>query len=369
MQLILLGGILSVLGLCFDNQAFAIDNTSATCEPEAHSLDDFPVRKSPKRVLLVPMLYHNPEYPRETELWPEPAARKLSEFYRNQFKSDVHWLRNIRTWQDYFQQAKALNDYGLHFDRVIFIAHGGFDGPVLRNEVLSETRVIEGDEAKVTQISEAQPGNEHVVTITNKLSKNKAFSDYLASHWQELLTLPETQVRAQLKQQHQALQTMDNACYAKFCNEKKLAGLVSETREARVETCERVCRPSLYEVKYFEQVSERRFWLFANSLRDLVKDDGLVFMGECNAGTPTPKQYSHWDTPGIVVSSKLAGGPYHNYVNLLSSATKRLVAGPIGSSSADDIVKRIIALESNHEQRFLCMAAPASAQANQIANQ
>jgi hypothetical protein len=368
MQMIVMASLVCVLGLGLDQRLLAADMAALTCEPEAHRLSEYRVKNAPQRVLLVPMLYRNPDNPRENELWPEPSARRLSDFYRHQFNAQVHWLRNIRTWRDYYEQTDALIKRGMQFDRMIFIAHGGFDGPVLRNEILSETRVVEGGQAKVMQVSEAQPGNEHVVTITNSLTKNKAFSDYLATHWQEILMSPETQVRAQLKQQHQIFQPMDQACYAKFCDAKKLAGLSPEVGQVRLETCERVCRPSLYEVKYFEQVSEKRFWLFANSLQALVKNDGLVFMGECNAGTPTPKQYSHWDTPGIVVSSKLAGGPYYNYVNLLSTATKRLVAGPIGSSSAEDIVKRIVALESNHEQRFLCMATPSAMPLGTLAN-
>ncbi|MCX7087719.1 MAG: hypothetical protein NTV00_06650 [Methylococcales bacterium] len=353
---IVLLGILQFFGL--HNSVLADESASLTCQPEVHRLSEYNVRKAPKKVLLVPLLYRNPDNPRENEQWPEPTARSLNDFYRGQFKTQVHWMRNVRSWQDYYQQTDALIQQGEHFDRVIFIAHGGFDGPILRNEIISETRVIDGDKATVMQVSEAQPGNEHVVSITNSVSKNPAFNAYVTNNWQEILTLPETEVRARLKQQHQLMQPMDMACYTKFCDAKKLSGLTPDTHKLRLDTCERVCRPSLYEVKYYEQASEQRFGLFVNSLKKLVHEDGLIFMGECNAGTPAPKQYSHWDTPGIVVSSKLAGGPYLNYVNLISSATGRLVAGPIGSSSAADVIKRIMALENNHEQRFLCMAQP-----------
>lgn len=350
--------VIMLLLLSLEKNSYAADNWSAlTCTPEEHRLSEYAVKQTARRVLLVPLLYRNPDNVGEHENWPEPSARRLNEFYRAR-GTQVHWLRNVRTWQDYYDQTDELAERNLQFDRVIFIAHGGFDGPLLRNEILSETRETKGDQAKILQISESQPGNEHVVSITNSVSKNKAFNDYVTTHWQDLLKLPETQVRASLKAQHQALQAMDMKCYDKFCSAKKMQNLVGAARQARLDTCERVCRPSIYEVKYYEQVGEKRFWLFANSLRKLVHEDGLVFMGECNAGTPTPKQYTHWDTPGIVVSSKLADGPYHNYVNLLSAATGRMVAGPIGSSSADDVVKRIIALESNHNQRFLCMAMP-----------
>lgn len=371
MHKITLAGLVLWLNSTLSYALTAAENASLTCEPQTHRISEYNVRKAPKNVLIVPMLYRNTDNPRETEHWPEPPARALTSFYQGQFKTRVHWLRNVRNWQTYYAQTDDLIQQGMQFDRVIFIAHGGFDGPLLQNEIISETREVNGDQAIIKQISEAQPGNEHVVTIeTKNMSRNKKFNDYLADNWRQLLTLPETAVRATLKQQHQAFQPMDQACYAKFCDAKKIAGLTPDVRNARLETCEKVCRPALYDVKYFEQPSEKRFRLFSDSLKSLVKEDGIIFMGECNAGTPTPKQYSHWDTPGIVVSSKIAGGPYHNYVNLLSSATGRLVAGPIGSSSADDIVKRIIALENNHEQRFLCMAMPSlDALVNQLVNE
>lgn len=354
----LVAGLVLFLGLNSITIVFAQSDDYSNCQPEPRRLSQYSIKRAPKNVLLVPLLYRNPDFPRENEHWPEPSARIIHNFYRGRFHAHVTWLRNVRSWEAYYRQTDALIQQGKHFDRVIFIAHGGFDGPLLRSEVLREDNMVNGDQAIAQQISEAQPGNQHIVSISYNLNKNKPFSDYVSANWRDLLNTPDGEMRRLLKQKHRELQPMDTACYEKFCSTQQLTGLTEDIHTARLETCERVCRPSLYEAKNYENVSEERFMLFANSLRNLVNEDGLVFMGECNAGTPTPKQYTHWDTPGIVVSSKIAGGPYQNYVHLLSSATGRLVSGPIGRSSANDIVKRIISLEANHEQNFLCIALP-----------
>lgn len=355
-------GLVLISGFCSYAVAYDPSEAANHCQPEPRRLSQYTVRRAPRQVLLVPLLYKNPEVPRENERWPEPSAQILNNFYRYHYHAQVIWLRNIRTWQDYYQQTSELIQRGYQFDRIIFIAHGGFDGPLLRSEILIEENELKGDQAIAQQVSEAQPGNEKVISITYSLHKNKAFSDYLTNNWRELLNTPDGEMRHAIKQKHIELQAMDTACFDKFCNMQKLLGQSDSERAVRLESCERVCRPALYEVKNFERASEDRFMLFANSLRSLTREDGLIFMGECNAGTPTPKQYSHWDTPGIVVSSKIADGPYQNYVHLLSSASDRLVAGPIGKSSASDIVKRIISMEKNHEQSFLCMALPSQKQ-------
>lgn len=348
--------LLFILG--FESISFADNFEILNCQPQTQRLSQYRVERIPKNVLIVPLLYRNPDFPRETDRWPEPYAQILSNFYRNRFHSKVTWLHNIRNWESFYQQTGRLIQYGIHFDRMIFIGHGGFDGPVLSNEVLLEDLNQKDFQGIAQQVSEAQPGNERIISITYDLQKNKPFSDFISTHWQTLLNLPDDQMRQILKQKHQEFQKLDYGCFDKFCNRNKLSELPDSTRRDRLDSCERVCRPALYEAKHYERASEERFMLFANTIRSLVNPDGLVFMGGCNAGTDTPKQYSHWDTPGIVVSSKIAGGPHQSYVQLLSYATDRLVSGPIGRSSAHEIVKRIIALENNQEQRNLCTSLP-----------
>lgn len=351
--------LFGLLLLCVFSNSTVLAETDEqpNCQPHPTQLSDFAVKRSPKAILLVPLLYKNPDTPRENEHWPEPSARALESFYRGR-GAQVTWLRNVRTWQQYYSYIDQLRERGQHFDRVIFIGHGGFDGPLLNSDVLLENKEIKGDRAEAILLTEQQPGNEQVVSLSYQPNENKAFSEYLERNWRELLNMSQDEARAELQQQHQKHQSVDSQCFSKFCPSAKLNGLSTEQRSERQASCNKVCRKSLYDYKFYERVNEDRFWLFANSLRDVLKKDGLIFMGECNAGSPTPKQYSHWDTPGIVVSSKVAGGPYHNYVHFLSTATGRLVAGPIGSSSAEDIVNRIVAMESNQEQRFLCMATP-----------
>ena len=153
LPVIILWAVALTLGLGLVTPVLAEEVPALSCQPDAHRLSEFNVKKAPKKVLLVPLLYSNPEYPGENERWPEPSARRLSELYQSQFGAHVHWLRNVRNWQDYYDQTDALIAQGARFDRVIFIAHGGFDGPVMRNEIISETRVVEGDQAKVLKIS------------------------------------------------------------------------------------------------------------------------------------------------------------------------------------------------------------------------
>ncbi len=339
-------------------KAFGENFEVLNCQPQTQRLSYYQVERIPKNVLIVPLLYRNPDFPRETDRWPESYSHILSNFYRNRFRAKVTWLHNIRSWESFYQQTGALIQSGSHFDRVIFIGHGGFDGPVLSSAILLEDLAQKDSQGIAQQVSEAQPGNERIISISFDLHKNKPFSDFVSTHWQTLLNLPDVEMRRTLKQKHQEFQAIDYACFDKFCNPQKLSLLPDYTRRDRLDSCERVCRPALYEAKNYERASEERFMLFANALRSLVNPEGLIFMGGCNAGSDTPKQYSHWDTPGIVVSSKIAGGPYQSYVQLLSYATDRLVSGPIGRSSANEIVKRIIALENNQEQRNLCTSLP-----------
>lgn len=339
-------------------QADELGGGFAACQEGSSQLSDFTIRRAPKDILLVPLLYRNPDVVRENAHWPEPYARRLEAFYRARYHARVTFLRNIRTWKDYYTQTDELRQRGARFDRAIFIAHGGYDGPILNTDILREDRTQQGEQIQVLQLTEAQPGNQHVIALSYKPHENPAFAEYVDRNWQALLQMPPNEAKATLRRMRQQLQPVDNICFNKFCPSSKLQAMPEASRKERLDSCDQVCRKSLYDIKYYEEASEARFSLYADSLRDLVKADGLIFLGECNAGTATPKQYSHWDTPGIVVSSKIAGGPYQNYVHLLSNATTRTVAGPIGKSSAEDIVKRIMALENNHEQRYLCVAQP-----------
>lgn len=355
------GKVLLLLLLLPLTSAWAIDEelTFEACQMDSTRKSHYDVSQYPRNVLLVPLLYNHPDVPRESEHWPEPYARTLANFYRGRFHANVTWLRNLRTWQDFYDQSSELIAQGRQYDRIIFIAHGGFDGPVLRHDVLIETLDVQGEKGLAQKVTEAQPGNERVVSISYQASKNKAFNDYIHQNWRDLVNMPEGDMFRLLKQKHLEVQPVDQVCYAKFCSAQKLQSLSDEEKSKRIASCEKVCRPALYEARNYERVSEDRFNLFAGSLSKLSNSDSLIFMGECNAGTDTPKQKDYWEIPpGIVASSNLAGGPHHTYIHLLSSATGRLVSGPIGKSSANDIVAKVIALENNHDQDKLCMVGP-----------
>jgi len=66
------------------------------------------------------------------------------------------------------------------------------------------------------------------------------------------------------------------------------------------------------------------------------------------------------DETELLINSTLAGGPHQSYVHLVSAATGRITAGPIGQSSAEDIVNRVILFETGRPQYNLCIAAPAA---------
>jgi hypothetical protein len=66
------------------------------------------------------------------------------------------------------------------------------------------------------------------------------------------------------------------------------------------------------------------------------------------------------DETKLLINSTLAGGPHKSYVHLVSAATGRITAGPIGESSAKDIVNRVIMFETGRPQYNLCVVAPAA---------
>jgi len=66
------------------------------------------------------------------------------------------------------------------------------------------------------------------------------------------------------------------------------------------------------------------------------------------------------DETELLINSTIAGGPHRSYVHLVSAATGRIAAGPIGQSSADDIINRVTLFENNRAQRNLCIASPSA---------
>lgn len=332
-------------------------NHLMSCQPFYGELSDLKVLQRPRRVLLVPLLSREP-HTTETPRWSEHPARVLEAFYRNRFHADVTQLRDVWSWTDYFQQVERIVGQSPPFDRVVFISHGGFDGPVLQNVVFWQNFKVTGNKAELLQLSEAQPGLEHTLSITYDTEKNRIFSDYMASRWRELAPMKSTDVWHLLKGLEKQIQPLDNVCFQNYCSQDQLATSPEQQRGYRLNLCELICREPLFEQKTSVEISPERFFHFTKSLSSLVTEDGLIFFGACNLGSAAPERVVERDETEFLINSTLGDGPHKSYVHLVSAVTGRVTAGPIGDSSAEDIINRVVMLETRRPQRNLCVVAP-----------
>lgn len=331
-----------------------------SCGSFYRTLNDLNLQRPPRRVLLVPLLSRDP-HTTESPRWSEQPARTLEAFYRNRFNANVTQLRDVWSWTDYFQQVDQIVRHSPPFDRVMFISHGGFDGPVLKNAVFWQNFKVTGNKGELVQLSEAQPGLENELSITYDVEKNRAFSNYMVTRWPELAPMKSSDILRQLKGLEKQIQPLDNACFQLYCSPERLATSPEEQRGYRLELCEQVCREPLFDQKTSVEISPERFFHFTKSLSSLVTADGLIFFGSCNPGSAAPEKALEPDKTELLINSTLGGGPHKSYVHLISAVTDRLTAGPIGQSSADDIVNRIIMFETGRPQRNLCIVAPSGA--------
>ena len=198
----------------------------------------------------------------------------------------------------------------------------------------------------------------NVMSIDYDTKKNRLFSDYMASHWPELAPMKFADIWHQLTGLEKQILPLDNACYQRSCSSDRLTARQGQQLEYQLYLCELLCRGSLFKQKTSVEISPDRFFNFTKSLRSLVTEDGLIFFGACNPGSAAPEKVVERDEIDLLINSTLAGGPHKSYVHLVSAATGRITAGPIGNSSAEDIVNRIIMFETSHPQRNLCVVAP-----------
>ena len=338
---------------------YSDENHSISCRYFYGRLSGLKLQQPPKRVLLVPLLSRN-SYTNENSRWSEQPARTLETFYRNRFNAAVKQLRNVWSWTDYYQQVEQMVQLSTPFDRVIFISHGGFDGPVLRDAVFWQDLQVTGSKGKLLQLSESQPGLKNGLSITYDTSKNRIFSDYMASHGTDLAQMNFSDIWHLLKGLEKQLQPLDSACFQHYCSADQLATSPEQQHGYRLYLCELICRESLFEQKTSVKISPERFFNFTKSLSSLVTADGLIFFGACNSGSAAPVKVLEKDETELLINSTLAGGPHKSYVHLVSAATSRITAGPIGDSSAEDIVNRIMMFETGRPQHNLCIAAPAA---------
>ncbi|MBL1264706.1 hypothetical protein [Candidatus Methylomicrobium oryzae] len=330
---------------------------SKSCSAFQGKLTNLKLHESPKRVLLIPLLSRDPST-NETPRWPEQPARVLKTFYKSRFNSEVQILHDIWNWSDYYPQVERLALESPPFDRIIFISHGGFDGPVMKNAVFRQKYRINEGKGELVQLSEAQPGLLNRMEITYGLTKNPAFSDYIASNLDNFKSMKSSDIFQQLKNLEMRLQPLDQSCFERYCGPDKLANSPARLKPYRLDICARTCREPLFEQKNTAEIASERFFTFTKSLRSLLAEDGLIFFGTCNPGSAAPKKEDEPDTTELLINSDLAGGPHQTYVHLVSAATGRIAAGPIGKSSAEDIVNRVMLFENNRPQQRLCIALP-----------
>lgn len=321
----------------------------AACE----SFGDARHVQEPQRVLIVPLLRKMKDSA-ESERWPENPAARIAALYRDTYRAQVVWLREVREWEDYYDQIDGLLRQSAIFDRVIFVGHGGFDGPILNQAVFRQSFEANARGGVLSRGIETQPGVQQSLAITYDTPSNPAFSDYIATHWRELLALDTDPVPI-LSDLEARLQPVDASCSNRCLAEASAAGV------DRLAACDSICRDALFTTRWALEAAPERFWLFADKLRSLVAARGLILLGFCNPGSMAYEGEHTWDSDGLLVHSSLAGGPHETYVHLLAAATGRTAAGPIGKTSADDIVARIGMLERSRFQRYLRIVAPPAA--------
>ena len=351
---------MSLLLLCICGADIYSDEThEMSCRSSYGKLSVLKLQQPPRRVLLVPLLSRDP-YTNESSRWSEQPARTLEAFYRNRFNAAVKQLRDVWSWTDYYQQVEQMAQQSPPFDRVIFISHGGFDGPILNNTVFWQDFQVTGSKGKLLQHSETQPGLMNVLSITYDTEKNHIFSDYMASRWPELAPMKFADIWHLLTGLEKQLLPLDSACFQRYCSPDRLATRQGQQLEYQLYLCELFCRESLFQLKTSVELSPERFFHFTKSLSSLVTVDGLIFFGACNPGSAAPEKVVELNKTEFLINSTLAGGPHKSYVHLVSAATGRITASPIGESSAEDTVNRIIMFETGRPQRYLCVVAPAA---------
>ncbi|MGR9088641.1 MAG: hypothetical protein ACU841_16450 [Gammaproteobacteria bacterium] len=351
--------LLTLLLLLGTANVYSVEHHLKSCRAFYGRLSDLKVQRPPRRVLLIPLLSRDP-HTNESPRWSEAPARQVRAFYRNRFHSAVKELRDIWSWSDYYEQVEPLIERSQTFDRVVFISHGGFDGPVLKNAVFSQNLEINGNQARLLQQSEAQPGLLNVLSITYDTHKNKEFSEFIQSRRDELRTMKPGEIWQRLTGLEKRITPLNQACFDRYCSPEKLATSPDGVRRYRLDLCELICREALFEQKTATEISPERFFHFANTLSSLTADNGLIFFGACNPGSSAPNKMVEHDDTELLIHSTLAGGPHQTYVHLVSNVTGRITTGPIGKSSAEDIVNRIMLFENNRSQRNLCIATPSA---------
>jgi hypothetical protein len=340
--------------LLFIMGSFSAHAQIISCQKPQEFMENASARSNPRHVLLIPLLK---SYQGRPERWPEQAAKTLQHFYRHRFRSTVVWLANIRKWQDYYREIERLQSIGASFERIIFIGHGGFDGPILSPAIIRNEFTRKGTEGRAIRILESQPGLQEILSIHYRIDQNQEFSQFIASHWEDLAIQTTADVRRILAQQENQLTTPDTYCLQHLCPQPVSSPSLNQPDHSKI--CETVCRIPLFLSHSGQHLAPERFSKFSQSLNDLSTTHSLIILGMCNPGSTVPEPETTWDTTGTLTRSDIANGPHLNYAQLLATTTRRQVVGPIGPISAAAIVARIKAFEIDKTRRVLHRVSPA----------
>jgi hypothetical protein len=374
----ILWGAIWVLALGCGEAAAPDDATcGGSCD---HLGQQTEIVRVPKNALLIPMLrkYASSDHWKKDVGAFKDAARALQQFYGSLGAAVT--VQEIWDWNDFIQRTNAIGAQGHPFDRVILIGHGAFDGPMLSDTVL-EASFEPGRLRKVTQY---QPGDEFINVVTYDPDESAEFSAFVAANSARLLDgqtslisglaehlgvdpacVDDCHMREQQAHEATCRPTCDQrpSCVALTDDLKTdcIAGCMAECTMEYLEDyviggCEDMCvTPRSYRVDSSEQRTEPEFDKFAAGLRAVTSPHGLVVLEHCNAATPVDPP---GETPTYLSQHAFHHGPHRSFVELVADAAGRYAAGPIGTTSWDDAVKRVEALERDQDQHYLRIIKP-----------
>ncbi len=334
------------------------------CGDKCDYLGEFPaINAEPKSVLFIPMssgylgLSEQEWQSDDSEF--DRAIRELTAMYEAKGVTEIVVLPRLQNWDDVADIADDLSDKT--FDRVIVVGHGALDGPITRGEA---ARTIEP--GKIVEEWVMQPGLTRRYTTTYT---GDVFQDFIDANHDTLLTQYESVTNNLMdlitENEQQAYEecvyrmsddnepacdaACDESCSTFEGQERNVncdSGCFNQCVDDYInEVAIPTCTPISHEFE--EALDADAYRDFSDGLASLTADDGLIFLGFCNAAT---------DAYSATVVNSISG--LRSYTDLVASTTGRHASGPIGSTSGQDIIDRVTAMERNRDQKYLYIAAP-----------
>jgi hypothetical protein len=338
--------------------------TPQDCGDKCDFLGEFPaINAEPESVLFIPMssgyLGLSEQKWQSDDVEFDRAIRELSAMYEAKGATEIVTLPRLQRWEDLGDTAASFN--GKTFDRVIIVGHGALDGPITRGEA---QRTI--DPGVIVEQWVMQPGLMRQYTTT---FSEERFGAFISDNRDALLTQYDSVTEALYEQISDADQEAYAQCVTAMATDNQDACSTSGAEscstfegQERNENCDEGCfnqciddyvnevaGPTCSPInnEFEEKLDEEAYNAFSASLASLTTDDGLIFLGFCNAAT---------DADSATVVAALSG--LRSYTDLIAATTGRHASGPIGKTSGQDIINRVTAMEKNRDQKFLYIAAP-----------